>query len=63
MATLPPFEKGVRGWHISVALSLNPPRGFECREIRTLAIENEILKRAAAYFARENVLSLPCLGR
>ena len=26
------------------------------REIRTLALENEILKRAAAYFARENVL-------
>lgn len=26
------------------------------REIRTLAMENEILKRAAAYFARENVL-------
>lgn len=25
-------------------------------EIRTLALENEILKRAAAYFARENVL-------
>jgi transposase len=27
------------------------------RENRTLAMENEILKRAAAYFARENVLS------
>ncbi len=26
------------------------------REVRTLAMENEILKRAAAYFARENVL-------
>jgi transposase len=26
------------------------------REIRTLAMENEILKRAAAYFAKENVL-------
>jgi len=26
------------------------------RENRTLAMENEILKRAAAYFARENVL-------
>ncbi len=26
------------------------------REIRTVALENEILKRAAAYFARENVL-------
>lgn len=26
------------------------------REIRTLALENEILKRAVAYFARENVL-------
>jgi transposase-like protein len=26
------------------------------REARTLKLENEILKRAAAYFARENVL-------
>jgi len=26
------------------------------RETRTLRLENEILKRAAAYFARENVL-------
>ena len=26
------------------------------RENRTLAMENEILKRAAAYFAKENVL-------
>ena len=26
------------------------------REARTLRLENEILKRAAAYFARENVL-------
>jgi transposase-like protein len=26
------------------------------REARTLKVENEILKRAAAYFARENVL-------
>jgi transposase len=26
------------------------------REARTLKMENEILKRAAAYFARENVL-------
>jgi transposase len=26
------------------------------RETRTLKLENEILKRAAAYFARENVL-------
>jgi transposase len=26
------------------------------RDNRTLAVENEILKRAAAYFARENVL-------
>ena len=26
------------------------------REARTLGLENEILKRAAAYFARENVL-------
>jgi transposase len=26
------------------------------REARTLAMENEILKRAAAYFARENML-------
>jgi transposase len=26
------------------------------REARTLRMENEILKRAAAYFARENVL-------
>jgi transposase len=26
------------------------------REVRTLAMENEILKRAAAYFAKENVL-------
>jgi transposase len=26
------------------------------RESRTLKLENEILKRAAAYFARENVL-------
>lgn len=27
-----------------------------CREKRRLELENEILKRAAAYFARENVL-------
>jgi transposase len=26
------------------------------REVRTVKMENEILKRAAAYFARENVL-------
>ncbi len=26
------------------------------RETRTLKLENEILKRAAAYFARENIL-------
>jgi transposase-like protein len=26
------------------------------REVRSLAMENEILKRAAAYFAKENVL-------
>jgi transposase-like protein len=26
------------------------------RENRVLAMENEILKRAAAYFARENIL-------
>ena len=26
------------------------------RETRVLGLENEILKRAAAYFARENVL-------
>ncbi len=26
------------------------------RQTRTLELENEILKRAAAYFARENVL-------
>jgi len=26
------------------------------REVRTVRMENEILKRAAAYFARENVL-------
>jgi len=26
------------------------------RETRTLKLENEILKRAAAYFAKENVL-------
>ncbi len=26
------------------------------RETRTLRLENEILKRAAAYFARENIL-------
>lgn len=26
------------------------------REVRNLVLENEILKRAAAYFARENVL-------
>ncbi len=33
------------------------------REARTLKLENEILKRAAAYFARENVLPLPSSGR
>jgi transposase len=33
------------------------------REKRTLEMENEILKRAAAYFAQENVLPLPSSGR
>ena len=33
------------------------------RKVRTLEMENEVLRRAAAYFARENVLPLRCSGR
>lgn len=33
------------------------------RELRVTKMENEILKRAAAYFAKENVLPLPSSGR
>ncbi len=33
------------------------------RKLRVAELENEILRRAAAYFARENVLPLPSLSR
>ena len=33
------------------------------RELRVARLENEILKRAAAYFAAENVLPLPSSSR
>src|SRR5215210_2245543 len=33
------------------------------RKLRVSEMENEILRRAAAYFARENVLPLPCSCR
>ncbi len=33
------------------------------RKLRVAEMENDILRRAAAYFARENILPLPCSGR
>jgi len=59
-------ESCLRGWVAQADIDQGRRQGLTTderaelvklrRENRTLAMENEILKRAAAYFARENVL-------
>jgi len=59
-------ESGLRRWMAQAEVdegkreglsSSDGPSWSACgRENRVLAMENEILKRAAAYFARENIL-------
>lgn len=59
-------ESCLRDWVAQAAVEVGEREGLTIseraelvklrRENRTLAMENEILKRAAAYFAKENVL-------
>ena len=59
-------ESGLRGWMRQDDIDTGDKPGLTSdertelavlrREKRRLEVENEILKRAAAYFARENVL-------
>jgi transposase-like protein len=59
-------ESCLRNWVAQAAIDSGEREGLTTedraelvklrRENRTLAMENEILKRAAAYFAKENVL-------
>ena len=59
-------ESCLRNWVSQAAVDAGEREGLSTseraelvklrRENRTLAMENEILKRAAAYFAKENVL-------
>jgi transposase-like protein len=59
-------ESCLRNWVAQTAIDSGEREGLTTeeraklvklrRENRTLAMENEILKRAAAYFAKENVL-------
>jgi transposase-like protein len=59
-------ETGLRNWLVQAEIDAGERQGLssdERRELaelrrqnRRLAMENEILKRAAAYFAQENVL-------
>ncbi len=59
-------ESGLRRWMAQADIDTGKKEGLSSsdraelvrlrRENRVLAMENEILKRAAAYFARENIL-------